>query len=126
MKVLRRLPFDNKGFTLIEILVVIAIIGILAIIVVPNVIQFIQAGNEEARETELHDIRTAVTIMLADQALEELDTSHTAINDMDLVTANSGALLLSDYLTGLDTEGKVRSGCSYDFSIDGTVTQTAP
>jgi hypothetical protein len=35
-------------------------------------------------------------------------------------------LLLSAYMTGLDASGCVKSGCTYAFAADGTVTQTTP
>lgn len=77
-------------------------------------------------EKELHNIQTAVMAMLADSNKGILDNSRTGINDLDLVTTDSGALVLSNYLTGLNADGTVKSGCKYDFAKDGTVTQRIP
>ena len=67
-KFLKHFRYGEKGFTLIELLVVIAILGVLAAVVVPNVSRFMGKGKEEAAQTELHNIQTALTAMMADQA----------------------------------------------------------
>jgi hypothetical protein len=83
-------------------------------------------GKTEALATELHNIQTAVMALLADSKAGVLDTTQTNISDMDLVTADASTKKLSSYLTGLNPDGTVKSGCRYDFSRDGTVTQRIP
>ncbi|HEY32972.1 MAG TPA: hypothetical protein G4O10_07695 [Dehalococcoidia bacterium] len=80
----------------------------------------------ESYETELHNIQTAVLAMLVDSESARLDADLTSIEDMDLVTADGGAYVLSRYMAGLNADGTVKSGCKYDFAMDGTVTQRSP
>ena len=81
MRILRK---GQKGFTLIELLIVVAILGVLAAVVIPNVQRFIGAGEEEAAETELSTVQTAVVAMMVDNQLSALDiTGVGATNDMN-------------------------------------------
>lgn len=62
--IMRHLYSGEKGFTLIELLVVIAILGDLAAVVVPNIGSFIDTGETEAYESELHNIQSAATALI--------------------------------------------------------------
>lgn len=58
----------QKGFTLIELLVVIAILGVIAAVVILNVNTFFGSGAVQAANVEFHQVQTAITAYLADNA----------------------------------------------------------
>ena len=126
MKYIKKLHHGEKGFTIIEILMVVAILGVLAVVAGVNFGKYIGTGKTEAYEVELQDIRVAVAAMLTESSAGVLDSAQSDIDDMDLVTADSGTKILSSYLNKLDKDNEVLTGCDYNFTINGTVTQIPP
>ncbi|HEY33286.1 MAG TPA: prepilin-type N-terminal cleavage/methylation domain-containing protein [Dehalococcoidia bacterium] len=145
-----RTSSKQRGFTLVEVLVVVAIVGVLSAVAVPMVSMFIGEGKTEAQITELHNVETAVTALLAKTADGQLNgaTWPVSTNDMYTVTADvitdpttdpvtTETRSVAYYMTGLDVTGYVdpltmtsaitRTGCSYEFQQDGRVTdQSCP
>lgn len=67
----------QSGFTLIELMIVMAIIGILAVIAVPSYISAVRQAREAVLKEDLFTMRTAIDSYTADkqkapQALDDL------------------------------------------------------
>lgn len=61
---------NKKGFTLIEVIMVIAIIGLLSIILVPNVIGLIEKNKKESCEEVKENIISATKIYVINNKYE--------------------------------------------------------
>ena len=58
----RKRKFGNKGFTLIEILIVVMVLGILAMVIVPQITVSTQDAKTSTMETNLAAMRNAVEL----------------------------------------------------------------
>ena len=104
----------NKGFTLVELLIVVAILGVLTAVVLPNVIGFSSTGQTESAKAELVTIQTAMDTMMA--KLHITSVNATAASS-DMSAFPTGAALYPNYLRTQVTKG------TYSCSTTGLVTQ---
>jgi len=105
---------NDKAFTLVELLIVVAILGVLAAVVLPNVIGLAGAGQEEAAKAELVTVQTALDTMMAKTHITTVTATAATSNMSSFPTGNP---LYPDYLRTPVTKG------TYSCSTTGLVTQ---
>ena len=101
----------EAGFTLVELLIVVAILAVLVAIVVPNFTGLLGTGQETAGAAEKVIVQTAVDAKMADQNMASTAGVATATDDM----AAFG--LYAEYMRSPKTKG------TYTCDTTGLVTQ---
>jgi type II secretory pathway pseudopilin PulG len=112
------------GFFL-EIFVVVAILGTLAAVAIPHVVQMVSKADTVSHQSEFQNIQTAVVEMLYDSVTGILEPVGPTTDMNEVRTSDDPPLVLTDYLSGPET-GSLSSGCYYVFTADGTVMQILP
>ena len=74
---MRRIRKQDAGFTLVELMIVMAIIGVLAVVAVPSYISAIKHAREAVLREDLHILRAAIDSYTMDkqkapQSLDDL------------------------------------------------------
>jgi len=99
-KIIGRFPQEQKGFTLIELPVVVGIVVALAAVVVPQAARFSDRGDQGASGAEWDAIQGAIETLMSDQELTTVTVGGSAafITDGRDFDAGSGVKNLTNYM----------------------------
>ena len=83
---------NNKGFSLVELIIVIAIMAILVGVMAPQLIKYIEKSRISS-DTQLCDtVRSAITTAVLDPAVVEANIDIPDSSDADTIAARTDAL----------------------------------
>jgi prepilin-type N-terminal cleavage/methylation domain-containing protein len=114
---MKRHSKGERGFTLVELLIVFTLLAVLAAIMVPSVAGFVQYGHTQAAAAELSVVQTAMDAMMAKDNIATV-TAATTTKDMSSFPDVTHPLY-PGYLRFTSTTG------NYTCSTSGLVSQNA-
>ena len=128
---------NNKGFSLVELIVVVAIMAVLLGVLVPTLVRHIESSRLSKDKKNLDELRVAMEVALANEKFADIKCTDVVINSGKAVSVETEGASFDDDLntdfvkevkdnfsnkSGFDLTSKLKKGCSVKVTIaDGRV-----
>ena len=122
---MKKIRKSNKGFTLVELIIVVAIIAVLSAVVAPQYIKYVERSRQGVDASTLEEVRHAIEVEVAIQGATA--GSATIASDGDITVPTAYAAVTDVTGATVELKSTAAQGNSYGITIggDGTVTWDA-
>lgn len=123
---MKKLKKNNKGFSLVELIVVVLIMGIIAVALAPQVMKWVQTSRENTDASQCATIKSAAQTAVADfmqsNSIAEADYKIDATAGCtDASGVNTGlAALLNEVMGGSDYPTPKDTGTNFYIHVTAT------
>lgn len=126
---MKKITKNNKGFSLIELIIVIAIMAVLVAIIAPNLTKYLGSSKTKTDDKNLDEVKQQVLNAISDAETNDIavPTSTITITGGTTVSVSGGDggsfdAILTTVLKGATTKSKVTpTKASISFTITGSV-----
>jgi type IV pilus assembly protein PilA len=123
-KALKKL--DNKGFTLVELIIVIAIIAVLAAVLAPQYIKYVEKSKVSVDENTVSEVKHNIEVLVADTDIySDVANGDTVVVSDGATVACAGCAKLQEELlkvfpNAIDFKSKTHDNqkCTFTINID--------
>ena len=117
---IRRGHSDQRGLTLVQLLVVVTILGVLAAVVTASLVDLSGSAGTNTCLTEANTVQSAMDAMMAKNSITAVTAQGTATNSFTALPTGTGAQPLSPtFIRQATSKG------FYTWDSAGAVTQTS-
>ena len=117
----------KKGFTLVELLAIIALLGIIALIAIPNVLDSYKNGKNKLSDIQKNEIENAVKLYINDYCLNPISESYSCPTNWvtsyenGIINVKNATISLSELKTKEYFDSTISNNCSGNIVISNTI-----
>jgi prepilin-type N-terminal cleavage/methylation domain-containing protein len=120
-KQLKKLHKDSQGFTLVELMIVVAIIGILAAIAIPQFAAYRQRAQASSAQSDIKNLKTAEAAMFTDYGTYGQSAVGPAAAVVAVGGGGAGAIVTGPAVVSLTPATAIATAVSVDFGLSNLV-----
>ena len=129
LKLFNRKKEDNKGFTLVELVIVVAILAILVGILAPQYTKYVEKSRQSADVSNLENIVKGFKVAAADTDYNVIPAGDAAVATYTITMTATGTTIAADNAPDADAnknnawKDAIKEYTGYNFSATGGVTE---